>query len=61
MKRINFLIAMSIGMFVATTTLLILGFGFLPATGGNLMLICMMSALGYITSYLYYSLYKQSK
>jgi hypothetical protein len=61
MKRINFLIAMSTMMFVATTILLYLGFTVLPATGGNLMLICMLSVMGYTTSYMYYSLYKQSK
>ena len=61
MKRINLLIAMSIGMFVATTALIILSLSVLPATGGMLMMICMMSAMGYLASYMYYSLYKQSK
>ena len=61
MKKINFLVAMSIIMFLATSILLYLGFATLPATGGNLMLICMMSLMGYLASYMYYSLYKQSK
>ena len=61
MKRINFLVAMSIVMFLATSALLYLGFATLPATGGNLMLICMMSLIGYKTSYVYYLTYKQSK
>jgi hypothetical protein len=61
MKRINFLVVMSIIMFIATSTVVYLGFTVLPATGKNLMLICMMSAMGYLASYSYYSLYKQSK
>jgi len=61
MKRINFLIAMSIIMFLATTAIIILSLSILPATGGMLMMICMMSAMGYLGSYTYYSLYKQSK
>jgi len=61
MKRINFLIAMSIMMFLATTTIIILALCVLPATGGMLMMICMMSAMGYLASYMYYLTYKQSK
>ena len=61
MNRINFLIAMSIIMFLATTTIIILALCVLPATGGALMMICMMSALGYLASYSYYSLYKETK
>jgi hypothetical protein len=61
MKRINFLIAISITMFVATTAMIILSLSVLPATGGMLMMVCMMSAMGYLASYSYYSLYKQSK
>jgi len=61
MKRINFLIAMSIAMFLATTAMVILSLSVLPATGAMLMMVCMMSAMGYLGSYMYYSLYKQSK
>ena len=61
MKRINFLIAMSIMMFLATTAIIILSLSVIPVTGGALMMVCMMSAMGYLGSYTYYSLYKQSK
>ena len=61
MKSLNFLIAMSIGMFVVTTALIILALAFLPDSGGMLMMICMMSAMGYLSSYMYYLTYKQSK
>jgi hypothetical protein len=61
MKKINFLIAMSIGMFLATTAMVILSLSVLPATGGMLMMVCMMSAMGYLASYMYYLTYKQSK
>jgi len=61
MKRINFLVAMSIVMFLATTAMIILALAFLPDSGGMLMFVCMMSAMGYLASYSYYSLYKQSK
>jgi len=61
MNRINFLVAMSIAMFVATTALIILSLSVLPATGGMLMMICMMSAMGYLASYFYYLTYKSSK
>ena len=61
MKRINFLVAMSIGMFVVTTALIILALAFLPDSGGMLMFVCMMSAMGYLGSYMYYLTYKQSK
>jgi uncharacterized Tic20 family protein len=61
MKRINFLIAMSIMMFLATTTIIILSLCVIPVTGGTLMMVSMISELGYLGSYTYYSLYKQSK
>jgi hypothetical protein len=61
MNRINFLIVMSIAMFVATTALIILSLSVLSATGGMLMMICMMSAMGYLGSYMYYLTYKQER
>jgi len=61
MKRINFLVAMSIAMFLVTTTIIILALCFIPVTGGALMMICMMSAMGYLASYFYYLTYKESK
>lgn len=61
MKRVNFMLFMCIFMFLATTALMFLGFCVLQPDKLNLFLICTITMLGYLTTWLYYHIYKTIK
>jgi hypothetical protein len=48
-------------MAVLTTLLIYAGFAFIPPTKDALILICILSFVGYSASYIYYLTFKEQK
>ena len=53
----NLTLTMAILLAFATTGIILLSFTVLEVNGNNLGLICMMSAIGYLGSYMYFDTY----
>ena len=60
-KRMKLFIYMTTFMIVATTAAIVLAFLLLPATKGNLVLISLLSMIGYLGAFFYYDLYLAEK
>lgn len=56
-KKMKFLLFMSVFMIAATSLLMFLGFYVMPVTKFNLLLISIITTMGYVIGLLYYNNY----
>lgn len=52
---------LSILMFLCTTSIIYLGFALLEPSASNLVIISILSMMGYIQSYIYFTTFKEEK
>jgi len=52
---------LSILMFLCTSAIIYLGFALLEPSGANLTIISIISLMGYLQSYIYFTTFKQEK